>query len=451
MIRFQISGLALMLACLFSSIGLAGAQTAVEDGEFDYFAPDPRIEAFIRETLDANPQLREALARYRAAIQKIPQVTALPDPMLSFTLFARSPETRVGPQTSSLMISQRFPWFGKLDLAGKVATREASAVYEQYRALERKLAAQVKDAFYELAYVDRAVEVTSQEQLLLEHYEELAQTRYATGGGLQQAVIKVQAEITRILNREEMLNQQRESAAARLNTLRSRSPEEPLEPIRLASLMPDQADLALELDTLYRLGEDNRPELRAVLDEIEKGELSVERARKNYWPDLTLSAGMVNVDGRQDPAGILAPPPGNGKNAISFSVGINIPLRRDKYRAGELAAAEGIIAGRDRYQNVLNDMKFEIRDQVNRIETIVRQLNLYEQVLVTQAESALASTESAYETGQLGALDLLDSERVLLDIRLARARLQADYLKALARLELALGTRFPESGEDQTP
>lgn len=446
--KFWISGVALALACSLAGAGLAVPQNVAEDTRFDYFAPDPRIQAFILETLDGNPQLREALARYRAAIQRIPQVTALPDPMLTFTEFVRSPETRVGPQTSSLTLSQRFPWFGKLDLEGKAATRQASAVFEQYQALERRLAFQVKDAFYDLAYVDRALGITAEEQLLLEHYEQLAQTRYATGGGLQQAVIKVQAEITKILNRLELLRQQRESAQARLNTLRNRPPEEPIEPVRLLDLVSPEPGMTLDLDTLYRLAEDNRPELRAVLDEIEKSQLSVERARKDYWPDLTLSAGMVRVDGRQDPAGILAPPPGNGKNVFNFAIGINIPIRRDRYRAAELAAAEGVVAGRDRYQDVLNEMKFEIRDQVNRIETIVRQLNLYRQLLVPQAESAMASTESAYETGQVGALDLLDSERALLDIRLALARLEADHLKAQARLELALGTRFPAAGED---
>jgi len=207
--------------------------------------------------------------------------------------------------------------------------------------------------------------------------------------------------------------------------------------------MPTDLEITPGLDALYRIGEDNRPELRAALDAIEKSQLSVELARKDYWPDLTLSAGMVNVDGRKDPAGIIAPPPGNGKNAFNFSVGINIPIRRDKYRAAELTASEQIVAGRDRYRTIVNAMKFEVRDQVNRIETSTRQLNLYREVLVIQAESALASTEAAYETGQVGSLDLLDSERILLDIRLAEARFAADYLKALNNLEHALGTRFP--------
>ena len=54
------------------------------------------------------------------------------------------------------------------------------------------------------------------------------------------------------------------------------------------------------------------------------------------------------------------------------------------------------------------------------------------------------SAEAAYSTGQLGVLDLLDSERVLLEVRLGLAQLNTDYFKALAEMERAVGTAFPE-------
>ena len=40
-------------------------------------------------------------------------------------------------------------------------------------------------------------------------------------------------------------------------------------------------------------------------------------------------------------------------------------------------------------------------------------------------------------------LDLLDGERVLLEVRLMIARYRSDYLVALADLERAIGVRFP--------
>jgi outer membrane protein TolC len=88
-------------------------------------------------------------------------------------------------------------------------------------------------------------------------------------------------------------------------------------------------------------------------------------------------------------------------------------------------------------------MEFSVRDQVVRLETLQNQVDLFENVLILQAEETLRSTEAAYETGQLGVLDLLDSERFLLDVRLINARYYSDYLIALTHLERAIGTRFP--------
>ena len=58
--------------------------------------------------------------------------------------------------------------------------------------------------------------------------------------------------------------------------------------------------------------------------------------------------------------------------------------------------------------------------------------------------TGLLSTESAYATGTIGVLDLLDSERMLLEVRLGLARLESDYMKALAEMERSIGSAFPE-------
>ena len=410
------------------------------DGEISsFYAEDARLEKYVQRSLQHNPQLQEALAHYRAALQRVPQVTALPDPMLTFSKYIRAVETRVGPQSSVVNVNQTLPWFGKRDLKGKIAFKEASSQHQIYRTLERAVIADVKRTFYELGYLDRALEITQSEQSLLTHYERLAESRYSIGQGLQTAVIKIQAEITRTINRLELLQQQRRTLAARLNTLMDQTPELPLPATQKAALpRPD-----LNPVELYALGERHRQELKGAMAHIEGSEQAVELAKKDYWPDVTLGAGMISVGGREDPMGALLPPPDNGKNAYSFTVGINIPLRRDKYRAGVLEATETLIARRHRYAAVRNEMQFSIREQVLRLETLREQLDLFEQALIPQAEEALRSTESAYQTGQLGALELLDSERVLLDVRLIDARQRADYLLALTNLERALGTKFP--------
>ena len=97
-----------------------------------FYAADAQLGAYITDALRQNPAIREAAARYRAALQLVPQVRELPDPMVTFTQALRSVETRVGPQRQTVMLSQTFPWFGTLALREQVAVQAAAAQYHRY-------------------------------------------------------------------------------------------------------------------------------------------------------------------------------------------------------------------------------------------------------------------------------------------------------------------------------
>jgi outer membrane protein TolC len=401
---------------------------------------DARLKDLVEQALENNPGIRRAFGEYEAALQRIPQLTSLPDPMVGVTQYVRSPETRVGPQNTMLSISQRFPWFGKLSDRGKVAAKEAAALEQMYEAKRAEIVRQVKLAYFDLAYIDRAIRITEEDLSLLRHFETLAQARYSQGVGLQQAVVKLQAEITRDLNRLEVFRRQRTDAEAALNTLLDQPPETPIAQV----LLPAAPTVAIDWQKLYTTGRESRPEVKAAFYQIEKNEKGIQLARREYWPDVTVSAGYVNVDGRQDPAGRMSPPPDNGKDVYNFSVGVNLPIFRRKYDAGVLEASERFQAAREGYRDLINSVEVSVRAVGFRIETIRTQIDLFENALLPQADQALRSSEAAYSSGTLGVLDLLDSERVLLEVRLGLAQLRSDYLKSLAEMERAIGSAFPE-------
>jgi len=398
---------------------------------------DARLAATIDEALDRNPRVRESLARYRAALQRIPQVSALPDPMLEVKQFVRTPD----PQTTMLSFSQHFPWWGKRSDQGKVAAKEADFMQQMHEAEKAEIVRQVKLAYYYLGYLDRAVQITEEDQALLEHYETLAQARYAQGMGLQQEVVKLQAEITRDRNRFQELRRLRVDAEAILNRLLDQPAETPVSVVLLGT----RPAVVLGGEDLSAVSRARRPEIHAALLQIEKDEKKVQLARRQYWPDVTLSFGMSNVKGRQDLAGGgLNSMPGEGKNMYSFSVGLNLPLSRRKYDAGVLEATEDFLANREAYRDEVNQAETTIRSVEFQVRTIQEQLSLFESTLLPQAEQSLRSAEAAYTTGQLGVLDLLDSERVLLDVRLGLAQLHSEYMRSLAEMERAIGAPFPE-------
>lgn len=405
-----------------------------------YAAGNPQLARYIEQALSRNPGIRQSFARYRSALERLPQVSALPDPMLNLTQYIRSPETRVGTQTTLISLSQTLPWFGKLSDREKIAAKGAAVYRFLHEAQKADVIQKLKIAYYSLAYIDRALDITEEDISVLQHYETLARARYAQGFGLQQGVVKLQAEITRDRNRLEELKKQRVDLEAVLNSLRDFPSDAPVE----KPLPGRKPEVPIVDDDLYRIGRNNRPEIQAALLQIEKNEKRIQLAKKNYWPDFTVGAGFTNVTGRSDPAGILNPPDQNGKNIYGFSVGINIPIRRRKYDAAVAEATEDKIASREGYRDAVNSMEAAVRAIGFRVETLERQISLFENTLLPQAEQALRSTEAAYSTGEVGVLDLLDSERVLLDVRLSLEKFNSDYMKALADMERAIGIPLEE-------
>ena len=401
---------------------------------------DPQLAALVQEALERHPALDESLARYRSALQRVPQATALPEPMFEVGPGPRMAETRVGPQMLMMSISQEFPWFGKLAERGRVAAKEAAVQREMRETQRAEIVRQVKLAYFELAYADRAMRIIEEEQELLRHFDTLAQAQYSQGTGLQQAVLKLQAEITRTQNRLETLRLRRADAETSLNTLMDRPPESPIPPVEPRVFIVE----SLDLDSLYGAARDERPEIKAAFLEIERNEKRIDAARKEHWPDFRLEAGYIAVGKRGDAPGVLMPPPDNGKDIYNLSVGVKLPIRKRKYDAAVMEATEDFLASREGYRRTLNDVQAAIRSQAFRLETLKEQISLFEKALLPQTEQALRSTESAYATGSVGVLELLDSERTLLEIRLSLARFQTDYMKTLAELERAIGSAFPE-------
>lgn len=400
---------------------------------------DTQLNDYMRLALDRNQGLGRALAQYRSVLQRLPQVSALPDPMLAFTNYIRTPETRVGSQTNAITLSQQFPWFGTLGMREQVAAKEAASYRQQYEAAKDEVVRQVKTAYYSLTFIDLALDINDEERLLLDHYEKLAEARYQQGAGLQQAAVKLQAEITRVQSRLEELKSRRVDAEASLNTLMNRPAETPVARVKL----PPVPAVAIDYRQLYQIGRRNRPEVLASLLEIERDEKRIDVARKDYWPSFSVGGTFVNVLARPVAPGAMAPD-SNGMNVWSVNLGISLPLHRSKYDAEVAEAAEAKVASTHGYQATVNAVESSIRDVGFHIGTLREQMTLFNTTLVPQTQQSLQSAEAAYSTGSLGVLDLLDSERVLLDVRLGLAQLITDYMKSLADMERALGSPFPE-------
>ncbi len=397
---------------------------------------DPALRSLAEEALVRNPGLRAASARYRAALLEAPRAKALPDPAAEVMAFPLSPETRVGPQRLSVGVSQALPWAGKRGLRESVALHSAEALREEVAADRVTLVTEVRSVYYELLFIDRYFDITRVFRQHLVQHEEISQARYATGVGPAQAVIKLQAEITRVERELLNLESRRIDLIAKLNRFRDRPAATPIERAALgAPVEKAELDAAVLVERARVL----RRELHAADARIARAEALERLAEKGYRPDFVVGMSYTLVDPRDDAAARLMPPEGNGDDILGIRGGIRIPLWRDKLAAGVEQAVELQIAAASAKRDLMLSIETAIQDLTQRLPLWWRQLRLVEDLLVLQAEESLQSAQAGYVAGTLNALDLLDAEHILFEATTAAARAKTDYLVGLAQLEGAVG------------
>ncbi len=420
--------------------GLAGASVAadadvpVERSAADEIVAsvsDIKLRLLLDEVLDRNPRLARMAAEAAAAAQRAPQAKALPDPTASLTWFLMSPQTRVGPLQATINISQSLPWFGTLELEEQAAMLDAAASRARVEAGRLEVLTDARTAYLDLQFLDAESRLAREDRTTLEHYAELALARYASGVGLDQAVIKLQAEITRTDTRLLGIAARRAEVAARLNALRDRPQTTPV----VVADAVARRTVELEFEALRLRSLAGRPEMAAATAEAEAAKVRVERSKKAYSPNLMVGLRYGFVGRREDEAGRLIPPEGNGDDDLALTAGVSLPVWRSKLRAGVEEGTARKLAAEEAVREAAASIDEELGELLHRIPLLEEQVGLYEKVLIVQARQSLQSAESAYAAGTAGALDLLDAERVLLQVRVAAARARIDLEIAYARLE----------------
>jgi outer membrane protein TolC len=400
---------------------------------------EPALRELGDEVLERNPGIAAAAARARSVAQQVPQVKALPDPVASMTAFLQAPETRTGPQRLSLGISQGLPWFGKLELKEQAALLSVAALEADVESRRLRLVTEARRLYYEMSFLDSYEEITDEFRTHLLQHEEIARARYSTGIGSGQGVVKLQAEITRVERQLLDIEARRVALVAQLNALRDRPASFARPEVHASRVEEIQVDLDPSLEAALH----SRPELSASDARISRADTLIQLAEKGYRPDFKVGLAYTIVERRNDPAGRLSPPAGNGDDILGIQGGITLPIWRKRLAAGVEEAVEFEIAAREARRAIVAEIQGAVGDLIQRVPLSWRQLRLVEDLLVVQAEEALESAKSGYIAGTLNALDLLDAEHVLFEARTAVARARADYLVGIAKLEGAIGTTLP--------
>jgi cobalt-zinc-cadmium efflux system outer membrane protein len=386
------------------------------------------LPALVREALENNREILAAQKRYEAVRQRPTQDSSLPEPMVSLGYASVGnplPGAGLGSQVLSnvgVMVSQEVPFPGKLKLKGDMASKEAQAEFQQYQAVQLAVISRLKQAYYRLQYTYAATDLLVRNRDLLEKLLKVTEDRYSVGRVAQQDVFKAQTQTSILETRLVKLEQERRSRSAEIDSILNRAVGTPVG--RPEDVRPKE--LTATLEELLAAARHGSPMLSRDQKMIERSELAVNMARKEYYPDVTLNAGYYNM-------GSMPP-------MYEVRADFKVPVyfwRKQRAGVNEQVSTES--QARRTYEATDQTLRYQIQDDFLVAQASARLMKLYTQTVVPQANLALESSLSTYETGTVDFLSVLTNFTVVLDYEMSYFDEALNYALALSRLEEMTG------------
>ncbi|NIN00832.1 MAG: TolC family protein [candidate division Zixibacteria bacterium] len=421
-------GLAIWFGLLIPASGSSSAQELI-------------LDSLMAEALRVNPDIGAAKLRYEAFEARVPQVGTWPDPVAKATVSNVPTDSwsmnRTPMSGIEFTVTQNIPFPGKLGLKKSAARNLAEKATKDYESAKDFVISELKQNYYQLYLLQKSIEITQKNKVLLQDFAKIASTRYSVGKGLQQDVLKAQVEVSKMTDKLISLGEMKRIVQARINVLLNRNPQDSLgkpEELRFREL--DHSE-----EELQNMALTSNPSLQGMDFLVKAAKSSYRLAHREYWPDLSLSVSYrIRDEVRMDPV--------KGVDFFSASAGISIPLyfwSKQKKKVQE-TRLEWESAGQ-KYESMKNKTKFGVSRLFYSLDKFREEIELYQTAILPQARQSLESAKSGYQVDKVDFVTLLSNEVTLYNYEIAYHQALSSYFMTIAKLEETVGRPLLVKGE----
>jgi outer membrane protein TolC len=382
----------------------------------------PAWQEVLHRAFLANGALESAYYDWAAAFDRIDQAANWPNANVAptFSYLFSGANMKAWDRTTlnvgfDPMQNVSFP--SKTAQAGRIALENARAAGQRFLAKKFALQKQVLQSWLDIALMDEQIRIQRDNTSLLKLLSETAADRVRAGAP-QQDLLKAQIEY-RLADAElQRMQAQRKSMQAMLNGLLNRDPEAPL---AATDALPDPRPLWADDAHLIAAAVDANPELSALARDVASRKDALELARMRYIPDINPAASLTG--------------------SISQSVGamVILPTTIPALKAAIAEARAMLQSSQAMARQTRADRGASFVAALYALRNAESQVKLFRETVLPKAEQALSSSRQAYAAGQIGFIELIDSQRTLLDVRLMIAQARIAREKQLAEIEALAG------------
>ena len=377
------------------------------------------LSLLIEKALKQNLQIEIAKYRYEASKARIPQASSLEDPRFEYKYdkINASMDAVMNGNTASMRtfgVSQEIPFPTKLILRAQIAVKESQMAYEEYKEKERGIILQIKSLYAQLAFIYKSIDITEENKSFLEQLAKTAANQYSAGRAKQEDALKAQLEIAKMESELIMFEQRRQVSQAKINVLLNQEPSTELGEPELI----EAKEYKFNLEDLNKSARENRPELKAFRFALERAQKTYSLAKQGYLPDFMVKYERIERD--------------NELKEWAGMIGVSLPIwfwQKQNFNVKEMR--KELKAMEAEFKSKENMTLLEVKEAFSELEALKKLAILYSTTYVPQAEQLLKSSSASYEANQVDLLNLLDSERMVLEFKL-------DYFKTIIDLEISV-------------
>jgi outer membrane protein, heavy metal efflux system len=396
--------------------------------------PPANLAELLAEAERNNPQIQAARHELDASRQVSTQVSTRPDPQFVLQhLSVGSPRPFAGYTNSDfayigLGFSQDIPYPGKLRVRGEIASKDREAAQQRYESVRRAILATVKQTYFQLAYLGQKAKLLDIDRTLLQQLEESAEARYRSGTVNQQDVLQAQLEQTKLL-REITTNQ---LEIEKLQAVFKQLLDRPQSSADVESGEISETALPYSYEQLLASANAGNPELGEMQRQVEKQQLQIDLAKKDFYPDFNLQYMYQRTDPAQFHAYYM----------LTFSA--RVPIYRKHRQQPELAQAQADHSRfESEYEAKSQQLALDLRRQFVTADKTTELLKIYRQGLIPQARAELQAAMAAYQSSREDFQALLASFLDVLKLDEEYAQTLSDHQSALAEMERISGLSLP--------
>jgi outer membrane protein, heavy metal efflux system len=382
--------------------------------------PDSSLSNYLAYALLNSPGVEAAYDDWSAAVENITVTRSLPDPQITF-------QSDIADIVKTVMpgFMQEFPGPGKLRARAAVATAESRSKYFAFENAALQTAFNLKQAYYQLYFLDDQLRISRETLSLLDNLEQIARAQNEVGKATLQDVLRAQIERARVQTDIANLKDSRRPMLAAFKAALGMTKDQPNPPVparlEITTINPDS-------DELLRIAFARNPQLKAMEADVRAAEAEITVAYKSRVPDFSL--GLM-ADAKATPT-MFRP-----------LAGMTLPIWRDKTAAEIAQAQANELAAQARLSAAQIQLTVDFAEQVFAYREIGRNLALLENQLIPKARQSLEIAQAGYLAGTIDFFNLMDTERTLLNFELSAVEARTQREIVLSKLSVLIAGEIP--------